>query len=66
MTAVAGGLIGLLVKTVVERARPSLTDPVAQAPAFSFPSGHAMTATTSFATLLLALLPLVPRGGQRA
>lgn len=62
VTAVAGGLIGLLVKTVVERARPSLADPVAQAPGFSFPSGHAMTATTSFAILLLVLLPLVPRG----
>ncbi|WP_327187236.1 phosphatase PAP2 family protein [Streptomyces sp. NBC_01334] len=61
VTAVAGGLIGLLVKTVVERARPSLEDPVAHAPGFSFPSGHAMTATTSFAVLLLVLLPLVPR-----
>ncbi|MEV8034296.1 phosphatase PAP2 family protein [Streptomyces sp. NPDC086182] len=61
VTAVAGGVIGLLVKTVVERARPSLEDPVARAPGFSFPSGHAMTATTSFAVLLLVLLPLVPR-----
>lgn len=61
VTAVAGGLIGLLVKTVVERARPSLEDPVAHAPGFSFPSGHAMTATTSFAVLLLVLLPLVRR-----
>ncbi|MFJ6462384.1 phosphatase PAP2 family protein [Streptomyces sp. NPDC091387] len=61
VTAVAGGLIGLLVKTVVERARPSLENPVAHAPGFSFPSGHAMTATTSCAVLLLALLPMVPR-----
>ncbi|WP_326667711.1 MULTISPECIES: phosphatase PAP2 family protein [unclassified Streptomyces] len=65
VTAVASALIGLLVKVVVERARPSLSDPVAQAPGFSFPSGHAMTATTSFAILLLALLPLVPRGRLR-
>ncbi|WNI20573.1 phosphatase PAP2 family protein [Streptomyces sp. ITFR-16] len=64
VTAVAGGLTGLLVKTVVERARPSLEDPVARAPGFSFPSGHAMTATTSFAVLLLVLLPLVPRRGR--
>ncbi|MFF7972471.1 phosphatase PAP2 family protein [Streptomyces sp. NPDC007905] len=61
VTAVAGGLIGLLVKAVVERARPALQDPVAHAPGYSFPSGHAMTATTSFAILLLVLLPLVPR-----
>ncbi|MFC4502519.1 MULTISPECIES: phosphatase PAP2 family protein [Streptomyces] len=61
VTAVAGGVVGLLVKTVVARVRPSLEDPVAHAPGFSFPSGHAMTATTSFAVLLLVLLPVVPR-----
>ncbi|MFE7520533.1 phosphatase PAP2 family protein [Streptomyces halstedii] len=61
VTAVTGGLIGLLAKAVVERARPSLPDPVAHAPGFSFPSGHAMTATTSFAILLLVLLPVVRR-----
>ncbi|MGW1723297.1 phosphatase PAP2 family protein [Streptomyces sp. NPDC002306] len=61
VTAVAGGLIGWLVKAVTERARPSLEDPVAHAPGYSFPSGHTMTATTSFAILLLVLLPLVPR-----
>ncbi|MGW4299254.1 phosphatase PAP2 family protein [Streptomyces sp. NPDC004376] len=60
VTAVAGGLIGLGVKTLVERARPALEDPVAHAPGYSFPSGHAMTATTSFAVFLLVLLPLVP------
>ncbi|MGW6413908.1 phosphatase PAP2 family protein [Streptomyces sp. NPDC055055] len=61
VTATAGGLLGLLVKNVVERARPHLPDPVAHAPGFSFPSGHAMTAFTSCAVLLLVLLPLVPR-----
>ncbi|MER6443682.1 phosphatase PAP2 family protein [Streptomyces venezuelae] len=61
VTAVAGGLVGLLAKNVVERARPHLPDPVSEAPGFSFPSGHAMTATTSCAVLLLVLLPLVPR-----
>ncbi|MFF3263184.1 phosphatase PAP2 family protein [Streptomyces sp. NPDC002932] len=66
VTAVAGGLIGLLVKTVVERARPSLENPVAHAPGYSFPSGHAMTATTSCAVLLLALLPMVPRAWRPA
>lgn len=61
VTAVAGGLIGLLAKSAVERARPHLPDPVAHAPGFSFPSGHAMTATTTCAVLLLVLLPLIPR-----
>ncbi|MEU7698869.1 phosphatase PAP2 family protein [Streptomyces sp. NPDC015492] len=61
VTAVGGGLIGLLTKLMVERARPHLPDPVSHAPGFSFPSGHAMTATTSCAVLLLILIPLVPR-----
>ncbi|MEU6534388.1 phosphatase PAP2 family protein [Streptomyces sp. NPDC047000] len=66
VTAVAGGLIGLLVKTVTERARPALQDPVAHAPGYSFPSGHAMTATTSFAILMLVLAPLLPRAWRIA
>jgi len=62
VTAVGGGLTGVLAKIVVERARPALPDPVAHAPGFSFPSGHAMTGMTSFAILLLVLLPVVSRG----
>ncbi|MEU4728804.1 phosphatase PAP2 family protein [Streptomyces sp. NPDC023588] len=64
VTAAAGALTGVLVKSAVERARPHLPDPVAHAPGFSFPSGHAMTAFTSSAVLLLVLLPLVPRAWQ--
>ncbi|MCD0481362.1 phosphatase PAP2 family protein [Streptacidiphilus sp. ASG 303] len=61
VTVAASGLVGLLVKTVVARTRPSLPDPVAHAPGFSFPSGHAMTAATCCPVLLLVLLPMVPR-----
>ncbi|MEV7684899.1 phosphatase PAP2 family protein [Streptomyces bungoensis] len=66
VTAVAGGLVGLLVKSVVGRARPVLQDPVAHAPGYSFPSGHAMTATTSFAIFMLVLAPLLPRAWRIA
>ncbi|WUH89527.1 phosphatase PAP2 family protein [Streptomyces sp. NBC_00433] len=65
VTAIAGAATGVLVKAVVERARPDLPDPVAHAPGYSFPSGHAMTATTSFAIFLLVLLPLIPRAAHR-
>ncbi|WP_078861934.1 phosphatase PAP2 family protein [Streptomyces sp. NRRL F-5123] len=64
VTAITGAITGALVKAVVERARPALPDPVAHAPGYSFPSGHAMTATTSFAIFLLVLLPLVPRAAH--
>ncbi|MFF2788953.1 phosphatase PAP2 family protein [Streptomyces sp. NPDC058049] len=60
VTETAGGLMGFLTKNAVERARPHLPDPVAHAPGFSFPSGHAMTAMVSCAVFLLVLLPLVP------
>ncbi|MEU3464071.1 phosphatase PAP2 family protein [Streptomyces sp. NPDC006733] len=60
VTSLLSSSIGVLVKTAVERARPQLPDPVAHAPGYSFPSGHAMTATTSCGILLLVLLPLIP------
>jgi membrane-associated phospholipid phosphatase len=49
------------VKTIVDRARPHLVDPVAVAAGKSFPSGHAQAATVGFGILLLVLLPAVPR-----
>ncbi|MFJ8043940.1 phosphatase PAP2 family protein [Kitasatospora sp. NPDC096147] len=60
-TVTASGLIGLAVKAAVARARPALPDPVAHAPGFSFPSGHAMTAATCCAVLLLVFTPVLGR-----
>ncbi|MEV4614973.1 phosphatase PAP2 family protein [Kitasatospora sp. NPDC049258] len=64
LTELAAGATGLLIKVTVARVRPALPEPVAHAPGFSFPSGHAMTAMTSCAILLLVLLPVVPRRGR--
>ncbi|MCG6497701.1 phosphatase PAP2 family protein [Kitasatospora sp. A2-31] len=66
LTETAAGLTGLLVKVSVARVRPRLPEPVAHAPGFSFPSGHAMTAMASCAILLLVLLPVVPRRARPA
>ncbi|MFC9328670.1 phosphatase PAP2 family protein [Kitasatospora sp. NPDC057015] len=60
LTVTAAGVVGLLAKLAVARARPHLADPVAHAGGYSFPSGHAMTAAVSCAVLLLVLLPVVP------
>ncbi|MEV7181696.1 phosphatase PAP2 family protein [Kitasatospora sp. NPDC093679] len=60
-TETAAGVIGLVTKTAVARVRPHLDAPVSQAPGFSFPSGHALTATVSCGILLLVTAPLVPR-----
>ncbi|MFJ4675408.1 MULTISPECIES: phosphatase PAP2 family protein [unclassified Kitasatospora] len=65
-TTTAAGLIGWAVKAAVARARPSLPDPVAHAPGFSFPSGHAMTAATCCTVLLLVFSPALRPGWRWA
>ncbi|MDH2428051.1 phosphatase PAP2 family protein [Sphaerisporangium sp. TRM90804] len=60
-TIVVGGLLGLLLKVVVARARPHLPDPVALAPGASFPSGHALNATLGVGVLMLLFLPIMSR-----
>jgi undecaprenyl-diphosphatase len=62
VTIVVAGLLGDGLKTVVARTRPVLPDPVAQAPGYSFPSGHALNSFVFFGILLLLVLPLLPRG----
>ena len=63
-TMVAAGVLGYVLKVVVERARPQLPDPVASAPGFSFPSGHALNSFAFFAMLVLLLEPLLSRRGR--
>jgi membrane-associated phospholipid phosphatase len=57
VTFVAGGAAGVLLKLLFGRARPELLDPVARAPGYAFPSGHAMTSALFAAVGLLVLLP---------
>lgn len=61
VTALGGGLLDTVVKEVVDRARPSLVDPVASARGKSFPSGHAMSSTFVYGALLLVFLPVIGR-----
>lgn len=59
ITALGSSLLNLLIKTIVDRARPHLVDPVAAAAGKSFPSGHTQSATVGFAILIIVFLPLV-------
>ena len=61
VTAIGSSLLNLLIKTVVDRARPHLVDPVSAAAGTSFPSGHTQSATVGFTILIVILLPVVPR-----
>ncbi len=61
VTIWGAALLGVLLKVVVNRARPDLVDAVATAPGRSFPSGHALNSTVGCAVLLLLVTPLLSR-----
>ena len=61
VTIWGAALLGVVLKAVVNRARPDLVDAVATAPGRSFPSGHALTSTVGCAVLLLLVTPLLRR-----
>ena len=61
VTTLGGGLLDTIVKEAVGRPRPSLVDPVASAHGKSFPSGHAMSSTVAYGSLLLVFLPAIGR-----
>jgi membrane-associated phospholipid phosphatase len=61
VTVVGSSLLNNVVKLVVNRARPHLSDPVAVAGGKSFPSGHAQAAIVGYGVLLAVFLPIIPR-----
>jgi undecaprenyl-diphosphatase len=65
-TIAGGALIDVVLKAVVNRARPHFTHPVAHAAGGSFPSGHSFTATLGAGVLLLWVLPLLSARGRIA
>ena len=61
VTTWGAALLGVLLKEVVDRARPDLLDAVATAPGRSFPSGHALGSVVGSAVLLMLAMPLLHR-----
>ena len=66
VTMAVGGVLGVLVKGLVERARPTFDEPVATAGWYSFPSGHALNSLLGVGVLLLLALPHLSRRGRAA
>lgn len=65
-TMLAGAVLDIGLKTLVDRARPHLPNPFAHAPGASFPSGHAMTSALAAGIVVLVLVPLLGRKGTVA
>ena len=64
VTTAAGALLGVVLKQLVHRARPSFPDPVAVAGSYSFPSGHALGSFLGAGVLLVIALPALGRRGR--
>ncbi|MBI2710804.1 MAG: phosphatase PAP2 family protein [Actinobacteria bacterium] len=65
VTAIGGGIVDSVMKVVVARPRPRFDKPVASAIGKSFPSGHAMSSTIVYGSVLLILLPVVAQSRRR-
>jgi membrane-associated phospholipid phosphatase len=63
-TTAIGGALGVLLKVVVSRARPSFDQPVAHVSGYSFPSGHAVNSFLCTGVLILVFLPVLSRAGR--
>ncbi|HEX7187922.1 MAG TPA: phosphatase PAP2 family protein [Actinomycetes bacterium] len=64
VTMAIGGILGVVLKLLVDRARPSFPEPVAHASGYSFPSGHALNSFLGVGVLLLVFLPVLTRVGR--
>ena len=64
VTMAVGGVLGVLLKLLVDRARPAFPEPVAHASGYSFPSGHALNSMLGVGVLLLVFLPVLRGTGR--
>ena len=65
-TVGVGGLVNLQLKAYFARARPDLAEALRHASGYSFPSGHAMGATVTFAALSYLAFRAISRWRWRA
>lgn len=63
-TMAVAGLLSLVLKQLVSRARPTFTDPVTVAGGYSFPSGHALNSMAFAACAVVLLHPVLARRGR--
>ena len=59
LTTMVGWNLALVLKYLVQRARPVVEDPITKAPGYSFPSGHVANMTIAVTAMLVLLWPLL-------
>lgn len=64
VTMALGGMLGIVLKLLVARARPSFPAPIAHSSGYSFPSGHALNSMLGVGVLILVFLPVLNRAGK--
>ncbi|MEP6760420.1 MAG: phosphatase PAP2 family protein [Sporichthyaceae bacterium] len=64
VTMAIGGVLGVVLKHLVERTRPAFPEPVATASGYSFPSGHALNSLLCVGIVILVFLPVLERTGR--
>ncbi|GAB2832062.1 phosphatase PAP2 family protein [Lentzea nigeriaca] len=65
VTVTGSALLNAVVKRAVQRARPTVPDPLTTAHGLSFPSGHAQSAAVTYATVLVVFWPVMRSAGRR-
>ena len=65
LTMMVAWNLQLLLKEVVQRARPVVSDPVSHAPGYSFPSGHAANAAAVATIVTLLVWPVLSPRARR-
>lgn len=64
-TMMAAWALQFGLKEVVQRARPTVADPISSAPGFSFPSGHVANVAAASTVLVLLFWPRLSPVGRR-
>lgn len=65
-TTLGGSIMSISIKLLVDRPRPEVDHPIADAFGKSFPSGHALSSTVVYGALLLTFLPFLSQRWRRA
>lgn len=66
LTMMVGWNLALILKYLVQRARPVVEDPITKAPGYSFPSGHVANMAIATTALVVLLWPLLRTTAARA